>query len=317
VPDVGAWVRRIDRFQQRRALTALPVAVVKKHGDDRGPGLAAQLTYYGFLALFPLLLVLTTIVGFVGNDEVSDSVVGRALAQFPVLGEQIGRNVAHPLRGSGIGLVVGLAVLLYGALGATQAAQHAMAQVWNVPNVERPGFGARLARGLAVFGALGIGLAAGAGAGGLVTMAGDHGAWRAVAFLVLVVFDVVMYLVVMRLLTPGVIETRALVPGAIVGGIAYSILLTIGTALVQHQLRDAQAVYGQFAFVLGLVGWLFLLAQVSLYAAELNVVVARRLWPRGIAAPLTAADRAVLASLARQEARRPEEVVEVGFPQPS
>lgn len=317
MPDLGALVRRIDRFQQRHPLTAFPVAVAKKFGDDRGGGLAAQLTYYGFLALFPLLLVLTTILGFVGNESVSKSVVGRALAQFPVLGDQIGRNVAHPIKGSGIGLAIGLILLLYGALGATYAAQHAMDQVWNIPQVHRPNIWRRIARGLAVFAVLGLGLLISAGVGGLVTMTGDRGALRVVAFVVLVAFDIGMYLVVLRLLTSWSVPTRALVPGAILGGIVYAILLTLGAGLVQHRLRHAQDVYGQFAFVLGLIAWLSLIAQLSLYAAEVNVVLERRLWPRGITEPLTAADRAVLASLARQQAKRPEETIEVGFPQRS
>jgi uncharacterized BrkB/YihY/UPF0761 family membrane protein len=105
-----------------------------------------------------------------------------------------------------------------------------------------------------------------------------------------------------------------LVPGACVGGIGYTVLLGIGTALVQHQLRNSQPLYGQFAFVLGLLFWLYLVAQLTMFAAETNVVIARRLWPRSLVPPpLTGADRRVLGDIARQEARRPEQEVVVGF----
>jgi len=129
--------------------------------------------------------------------------------------------------------------------------------------------------------------------------------------------DVALYVVAFRLLTPRHVPLRELLPGAVVGGIAYTVLLTIGTGLVQHQLRHAQAVYGQYAFVLGLMSWLYLVATLTLYAAESNVVRVRRLWPRSILQPpLTRADKQVLADIARQEERRPEESVDVNFQVP-
>ena len=115
------------------------------------------------------------------------------------------------------------------------------------------------------------------------------------------------------MLTPKGVAPRSLVPGAIVGGIGYSILLAIGTALIQHQLKHSQAVYGQFGLVLGLMAWLALVAQLTVYAAEINVVLARHLWPRSVTPPLTDADRRALRDLAHQEERKPEERVAVGF----
>ena len=56
-------VRRVDRAQQGVRPLAFAVGVFKKFGDDRGGSLAALLTFYGFLSLFPLLLLLVTILG--------------------------------------------------------------------------------------------------------------------------------------------------------------------------------------------------------------------------------------------------------------
>lgn len=307
-------VRRLDGMQQRNRFGGFVFGVVKKFGDDRGPALCALLTYYGFMSLFPLLLVLTTILGFIGNASLEHNVIGTTLRQFPVYGQQIGKNAAHPLSGSGVALGFGLLGLLYGSLGAAQAAQHAMAQVWNVPGVVRPGFVPRLGRAVVLFVTLGLGMALTAGVSGVATAAGQPFAIRIVTLLGVLFLNVGLYVAVFRILTPKTIETRDLVPGAVIGGIGYTVLVSAGTALVQHQLRHAEAVYGQFGFVLGLIGWLYLVAQLSLYGAELNVVRARRLWPRSIVQPpLTDADERVLGDIARQEERQPEQRVGVGF----
>lgn len=290
------------------------VGVIKKFGDDRCSALAVMLTYYAFVSIFPLLLVLTTILGFVGNESLSRNVIGTTLQQFPVFGQQIGKDAAHPLSGNGFGLIVGLLGTFYGSLGFAQAAQHAMAEVWNVPGVRRSGFFPRLARSVILFTVLGIGLAAATVVSSLVTLAGQPGVTRVLAFLGAVVLNVGLYLAAFRILTPKVIEVKRLVPGAVVGGVGYSILLTVGAALIQHQLRHSEALYGQFAFVLGLIGWLLLVSQLSLYAAETNVVLARRLWPRSIVQPpLTDADERVLSDIAQEQWRRPEQRVDVGF----
>jgi uncharacterized BrkB/YihY/UPF0761 family membrane protein len=189
-----------------------------------------------------------------------------------------------------------------------------MAQVWNVPGVVRPGFPVRMVRGLLVLVTLGVGMALSAGVSGLVTVTGHTAPFRVGFVVAEVLIDVGLAVVLFRVLTPRSVSTRSLLFGAIGAGVGYSILLTLGTALIQHQLRHAQPVYGPFALVLGLVGWLYLVAQVILYSAEANVVVMRHLWPRSIVQPpLTEADKRVLHDIAKQELRRPEQRVGVGF----
>jgi YihY family inner membrane protein len=311
---VERGLRWADRLQQRSKIVAFAIGVIKKYGDDRGGQLAVMLTYYGFLSLFPLLLIMTTVLGFIGNERLADNVIGTTLSQFPVFGEQLGEDAAHPLSGSGVGLAIGLLVLLYGALGFAQAAQHAMAQVWNVPGVKRPGFFPRIARGLLFFSAIGLGMLVGATVSVFVTGHGQGTGIRVLAFVANVLLNVTLYVVSFRVLTPKTVRTKHLLPGAVLAGIGYSMLLALGTALIQRQLRNATALYGQFAFVLGLIAWLYLLAQLTIYAAEMNVVLRRRLWPRSLLQPpLTEADERVLRAIALQEERRPEERVEVAF----
>lgn len=311
-------VRAVDRAQQRNTVAGFVVSIVKKFGDDRGPTLAALLAYYGFLSLFPALLVLTTVVGFVGNDRLADSVVGSVLGELPVFGEHIGEGATRPLEGSGVALVVGLVGVTYGALGVAQAGQHAMAQIWNVPGVVRPGFFPRLARSIGFLVLLAVGILVLATLGAEGTLGESTAATRAAALLLQIVLTALLYVAAFRILTPKTIRVLDLVPGAVAAGFVYSALLLLGTNLVRNQLSRAEDLYGQFALVLGLLGWLFLVAQISLYAAEVNVVWRRRLWPRSIVQPpLTAADLRVLRDIARQEERRPEQIVEVDFDDPT
>jgi len=308
-------VRRVDAFQQRHRLAGFAFGVVKKFGDDRAGSLAALMAYYGFLALFPLLLLLVTVLGFVAqhNSDFQERLVDSVLSEFPVIGDQIAGNVKS-LHGTGLGLAISLIGLVWGSLGFTQAGQHAMAQVWNVPGVDRPGFFPRLARGLAIIGVLGLGVVAVSVFSGVGVFNSTNVALRGLTLIVSAVLNVGIAAAAFRLLTPRSVESRHLVPGSVLVGVAWTVLQLIGGYLVSQRLEKTSEVYGMFAIVLGLLFWLALIAQISLYAAELNVVLARRLYPRSILQPpLTDPDREALRQLAQQEERRPEERVRVDF----
>ncbi|MFB8205081.1 YihY/virulence factor BrkB family protein [Kitasatospora purpeofusca] len=308
-------LRGADGFQRRHRPVAVVVAVVRKYGDDRGGLLAALITYYAFVALIPLLLLLSTVLGFVLQDHpgAQQAVLDSALADFPIIGDQIRQNV-HSLQGNALALVIGALGLLYGALGVAQVLQHAMAEVWNVPGVKRPGYWPRLARSLLLFTVLAAGVLLSTAAAALVaTTLGGRPA-RVGALLLSAVLNAALCLACFRVLTPATVATRALWPGCAIAGPLFTALQAFGSLLVAHELRHAGQVYGFFATVIGLLSWLYLTAQVAVYAAETNVVLTRSLWPRSILQPpLTGPDEEVLASIARQEERRPEQQVEVTF----
>lgn len=308
-------VRRVDAFQQRHQLAGFVFGVVKKFGDDRAGSLAALMAYYGFLALFPLLLLVVTVVGFIAqhNADFQQRLVDSALSEIPVIGDQIGRNVTS-LRGTGLGLAISLIGLTWGSLGFTQVGQHAMAQVWNVPGVDRPGFFPRLGRGAAIIGVLGLGVLATTIFSGVGVFNSTNFALRGLTLVVSALVNVVISVAAFRLLTPGSVRSRDLAPGGVLVGLAWTALQLIGGYLVSQRLQQTSEVYGMFAIVLGLLFWLALIAQISLYAAELNVVLVRRLYPRSIVQPpLTEPDREALRQLAQQEERRPEVRVRVDF----
>ena len=310
---MASILARIDRWQQRHGPTAFIFAVVKKFGDDRGGSLAALLTYYGFLSIFPLLLVLVTALRIVLRNSVTlqRDLLNSALADFPIVGPQIRQNL-HGLSGEGVGLVVGLVVLLWGSMGVAQAGQHAMAEVWNVPVRARPGFLARLGRSVLVLLIIGTGVIGGAALTSVV--AGQSVFLEVAAFAIGVLVNGIVYLGAFRALTPKAVATRDLKLGAAIGGAAWTILQAVGGYLIARQLRHSSELYGFFSIVLGLMAWLMLAAQLSVYAAEINVVRARHLWPRSLAQPpLTRADRKAWRDMATAGERRDEEHITVEF----
>jgi uncharacterized BrkB/YihY/UPF0761 family membrane protein len=304
---------KVDRWQRDHAPVALPYAVVKKFGDDNANQYVVALGWYGFVAIYPLLLVVITIFGFIGAASLGHTLVS-TLHEFPVVGTQFNPASSKSLQGSGIGLVIGLIGLIYGAQGVTQTVQQAMAGVWNVAMIDRPGFASRLARSLLALVTIGGAFVLNAAAGTIVTNTRVSLAVRAPVLVGMVLLNALLYVAVFRVCTPGEARTRQLLPGAVLASLGFTFLITVGSGLVQHQLRHSSNTYGQFGLVIGLVGFLFLLAKISLYGAELNPVLTRSLWPRGMQnADPTKADNRVLSEIAHQARRREDQVIDVGF----
>jgi uncharacterized BrkB/YihY/UPF0761 family membrane protein len=317
VNPIERGLRAVDTFQQGRRPLAFTFGVIKKFGDDSAGSLAALVAYYGFVSLFPLLLILITILGLVVTPGTENAVVHSVLSQFPVVGSQLtGPKGIHALKaGSVAGLIIGLLGLLWGCQGITQAAQRAMATVWNVPGVVRPGFVPRLGRSAGFVAVLLLNVIVTTVLAGFAALGGRAWYVRAGAGIITLLVDAGVYILAFRVLTPKTVQTRDLVPGAAAAGLAWAILQYFGTLLVGHQLRHSSQIYGYFGSILGLLAFLYLAAQISLYAAELNVVLARRLYPRSILQPpLTDADLRTLTDIAKAEERRPEQRVDVGYP---
>jgi len=311
-------LHELDRLQQRSPRLSFPAAVFKKFGDDQAGQLAALIAYYGFVSLFPLLLVLVTVLGFIleGSPKTQASILHSALGQFPIIGDQLQRNV-HSLKGSPGALAIGLVGLLFGGLGIVGATQHAFQQVWHIPRKHRPNFLAWRLRGLGLLATLGVLLIVSTVAAGYVTA--QTAGVIAVLGGILLAFasNLLLFFVAFRFLTAEEVPTRDLIPGVIFAAVLWQLLQHIGGYYVTHVIRHAQETSGLFAFVLGLLAWLYLGGQVTLIAAEINVVRARRLWPRSFfSQPLLEADKRALRSSAETEERVEEENVEVNFDGP-
>ncbi|MFL6226906.1 MAG: YihY/virulence factor BrkB family protein [Actinomycetes bacterium] len=309
-------VQAVDDVQQRHRWLAFPMAVVKKYGEDQGGQRAALLAYYGFFSLFPLLLVAVTVIGFAlhGHTDLGRRIVDSAVAQFPVVGDEISGTVSHSrLRGSGVALAVGALFALWGGLGVAEAAQAAMNGIWNVPRRRYPSFLLRRLRGLAWLLILGGGLLLASVVSGVAAAADT--AWSGPAGVAAsTLVNMLLFLIGFRVLTVRNVSLRTLLPGAVLAAVAWALLQWLGGWYVARQLSRASVTYGAFALVIGLLSWLYLASTVTLLAAELNVVRARRLWPRSLAPPpLGRPDERALEGLTRQEERLPDQRVEVSF----
>jgi len=311
---IQSKLRGLDRFQQGHRLPAMAFGVIKKFGDDRGGALAALITYYGFLSLFPLLLVFYTTMAYVLSPKTQHELQTSVLSQFPVIGPQLLQNTNHPLHGNPLALIAGVLALLWGALGVSQILQHGFQEMWNVPGKDRPGFVTRLLRSVTLFGTLGLGIVATTAVSSLGTALNWGPLGSILAAMPALAVNIGLFFLMFRILSPPAVASRDLLWGVVFAGAGWQVLQTVGINLVSHQLKRTSQVYGVFGLVLALLSFLYLAAQLTVYATELNVVRARHLWPRSILQPpLTGPDKQALREIAGREERRPEQQVTVGF----
>jgi membrane protein len=279
-------LRAADRFQQRSPALAFPVAVWSKFKADRAGNLAALIAYYAFVALFPLLLVLVTVLNIVLRNDPSlqASLVDSAVSQYPVIGPEIQRSLGS-LPGSGLPLVIGLVLLLLGARGVAGAMQNAMFEVWDVAEERRPRFLMSQLLGLALVFTIGIGFIVTTSLSGVAGGVGHviNGTVAHVGtVLVSLVLNVGVFWLGFRLATAFRVRWRDVRTGAVIAAVCWQVLQLAGGLVVGHLLRRSSELYGTFGIVLGLLAWLYLEAEVTLFAAEVDVVLARHLWPRSI-----------------------------------
>jgi len=301
-------VRRVDRFQQRHGAIGFPLAVLQKFGNDQASGKAALMAYYGLFALFPLLLLFVTGLGFAlsGQPELRERLLNSALGNIPVIGLQL-RSDVHPLTGSVPALIIGIVGAVYGSVGLGLAAQNAMNTVWNIPFVNWPNIWLRYLRTLGVIGLLGLSALAAAAGAVIATAVHLELGGRLLAIGASVLLDLGLFLLAFMLLTAEPLRIRDVAQGAAIATVFWQALQFTGAWYVTRQLQRAAPTYGFFAVAITLLLWLFLGAQLTLWAAEINVVRRYRLWPRSLTQPpLTEADRRVFQRLAQMELRRPE-----------
>jgi YihY family inner membrane protein len=307
-------IRRLDRFQRAHPSVGFPIAVGKRFGEDGAGRLAATIAYFGFFSLFPLLMALVTVAGLVLHDdpELQSRVVDSALAQFPVVGTQI-RDSVGSIDGSGLALVVGIAVAVWAGSGGIRAAASAMDAVWNVPQVDRPPIHREILRSLVMMVTLGAFVLAAALIGTVIggSVGGTARLWAIGPSAAL---DIALFAVTYRVLTTADVSWADVLPGAVVAGVGWTALLVLGGRIVSSRLQSASDVNGFFAVVIGLLAWLHLGAQLTLFGAEVNAVRARRLWPRSLdPADLTTADTDALIRSVQERRQRDDQVVTVSF----
>jgi YihY family inner membrane protein len=309
-------LQALDRVQQRNRVLGFVLGVIKKLSEDQGGQLAALIAYYGFISLFPLLLVFVTILGFVleSDPHLEQQIVKGTLGQFPLIGDQLR---LHSLPGSGVALAVGLLLTLLGGLAITNVLQLAFNRMWGIPFTRRPDFFMSRLRGLRVLVVLAVLTVLSTVIGGSIGAAAYGALEVIVATVVALLFNVALFLALFRLLTATDLSWRQLLPGAMLGAVLWQLLQALGGLYINHELRHNGPLYGTFALVLGLLAWLYLGAQLTLIAAEVNVVIDRRLWPRTLfSAGLLDTDKRALRATAMAQNRSADAHIEVRFDEP-
>lgn len=310
--DPLAPIKTFDRFQRRHAVLAIPVAVLRNISDQGAGNAAVVIAYWAFFSIFPLLLLFSTILGFVlqGHPSVEHDLVNSALKQFPIVGADL-----SSLHGSGAGLTIGIIGTIWSGLGVTVAAQNAFNHVYTVPHYRQPDFLTSRLRGLMFLAAVGVLQVISTVASGVVS-AGLGGVWLTIGGLALsLVLNLIMFTLAFRFFVRAVPNSE-LWPGIVLAAVGWLILQAVGGVYVEHVVRGAGQTYGTFATVIGLLAWLYLGARIIVFAAEINVTLIRRLWPRSLMDPPEEADRRARAALAKMEERDDKQTIEVAFHPP-
>ncbi|MBM9459845.1 YihY/virulence factor BrkB family protein [Nocardioides sp. zg-536] len=322
-------VGKIDRGQRRRSVIGFPLAVVYKFFDDQGNYLAAILTFYAFLSIFPLLLLATSILGFFleGRPALQEQVLDSALAQFPIIGDQLGRPGG--LQGSTGGIIVGALTALYGALGLGLALQNVQSAAWAVPRNSRPNpIMTRVNSLFILFGAgtAILGLSIGSAVLTETDLVGElsrHSWFHWMIRLLTVVVLGLGMTALLRVAAARAIRDRGIraAPGGFTIAVLWQLLQWIGTVYVTNVIASASrnSMTEVFGVVLGLMGLLYIGAIIGVLGIEVNVVIARKLWPRALLTPftdsvdLTEADRRAYAMYAQMQRHKGFETVSVRF----
>lgn len=295
-------IAQIDYWQRRRPVTAFPYAVVKKYGEDEAGYQAALLTYYGFLSLFPLLLVLTTVAGIIGghNPAVQDA-INRALAEyFPSFGEQLSK--VQGLNKNGGALVIGILFTLYGARGVADAFRSGVNHIWQTPRNQRPGFPVSILKSLSIIAVGGTGFLLASVISGYAANTGNGLIAHVLPIIINLFILFWMFRILLNIALPKKAPFRQTRSGAAAAAIGLVALQTLGTLVLTKQLKHLDAVYSIFALSLGLLFWIYLQAQTIYYAVEIASVRSLKLYPRGMQEEdLTTADERVYRRQVRRE----------------
>ena len=305
---------RADDFQQKHKVLAVAVATFRKFTEDQSTNLASMIAFWAFFSIFPLFLVLVTLLGFFLPSSTKSDVLNNVSQMFPL----INPSSVGTLGGSWWGLIVGVVTALWSGTGVVRTVQTAFNSVWEVPMKNRPKLVEQMGRSIAVLATLGLGILVSTLISGFVTGTAnglDLG-WAAQVggYLIAMALDVGLFLAAYRILTDADVSVRDVLPGALLAGITFFILQQLSSFIISNRLQSAGSTYGTFATVITILWWFYLQGIVSMLGAQLNVVLKQGLYPRGLVGPPdTAADHRAYDAYAKERTFHDNEVVDADF----
>jgi membrane protein len=262
---------RVMALRQRWAPVEAAAVTIDGYRRHRSRRNATIVAHFGFLSIFPLLLVATTILGFVlqNRPRLRETIIDSALSQLPFVGETISSDPSR-LQGSVVVLVLGLGGALWAGMKAFVALQDALDDVSEVPLDDRPNLVAGRLRALLGILIVGVSQVVTAGLTTVVGASGLFGLGKALLLVATVAVNVAVLAATFRWLCSAARPWRAVLPGAVIGGVLFSALQLIGTVVVGRAVANATPAYGSFATVIGLFTWFGLHSSVAMWCAELN-----------------------------------------------
>jgi len=306
-------LERVDDFQQHHKQVAIPIAVIKKFGEDQSTNLASMIAFWAFFSIFPLLLVFVTLLGFFLPTATKNDVLHQVAHFFPLLDT----SSIDGLTGAWWALILGIVSALWSGSAVVRTTQFAFNSVWEIPYHKRPKLVEKVVRSVLVLSTIGVGLVLSVLITGFVSGASStlHLAWfgHLIGYLLAIALDVGLFIAAFRMLTDKDVSTRDVLPGAVLSGVAFWILQSLSSLIISHYLQNAQSTYGKFATVITMLWWFYITSIVTLMGAQLNVVLKERLYPRGLVKPATEADHRFYDNVAKERTYHEEQQVQSRF----
>jgi len=285
-------LKKADAAQKRARPASIALATFKKFSEDNSTSLAAMIAFWAFFSIFPLFLVLVSVLGWVLPASDKTNVLTHVAQMFPLLDPQ----KIQGLKGAWWAVVVGGLTALWSGVGVVRTVQTAFNSVWEIPRQARPGMVKQVLRSLKVLATIGVGLVLTTLISGFITsssqdihlaVGGRIGGW-----ILSIALDVGLFVAAFRMLTDRDVTTRDVLPGAVLSGVVFFVLQQLSAFIIARHLKSAQSTYGSFATVITILWWFYLQSIVTLLGAQLNVVLKEHLYPRSLVdAPQTEADR--------------------------
>jgi membrane protein len=265
----SGFEQRLDRIGERFPPLGRALAVQQRYSEVRGNNIASAVTLQAFLSLFPLILVFVAVVGFISADEGTDvaSDIVSALGLDGDAARAVNDAVATAERSRRTASVFGLAGLMWSGLGLVNALQYALNQVWQV---EERGIKDKA-----------VGIAWLAGAGLLLVFASAlttalrwlPGVLSPLGIVLSLGVNIALWLWTAKVLPNRDVGWRALLPGAILGGVGLEVLKVVGAYYVPRLVSSSSELYGSLGVVFAILAWLLFFGRLIVYSAVLNVVL--------------------------------------------
>jgi membrane protein len=313
MPNLNRFIQTLDNFQRRHFIPSFLYGVIKKYGQDNAGYQAAIVTYYGLLSLFPLIFVLTSLSQLLlkSHAVLKAKIAASVTHYFPLIGNQLEKSIHSPKR-IGLELIVSLAITFYGARGVASAIQYAFNTLWGIPRFKQPSFLKSTLRSLAILGSGGLGLITAGILSGYAASTGHAMILKVLSTVLSILVLGLSMILVFKLSVAGHRTIRQVFLGAAIATIGIQILQSVGTAILDHELKQLNQ-YGIFALFIGLSFWVYLQIEVILYALEVNVVKLHHLYPRSLTGPLSEEDKTAITKITKATKLHQTENVEVDF----